>query len=350
VFYASGIEVEYGITTRDWLNTNPMDEGTQKVLNDGYRLLDDKVGLFSTYFANQGLMAPPNAEALASRVTAEFPGLHFSDVHFVNSGVDHAVLILDSTWVFRFPRTAEYRVSLTRELNLLKQLQARSPVAVPHYEHISRAQDFGGYRIIEGEELRTALFQSLAGTAQEKIMFQVVDFMSALHALPQHLLMPTTNSLLWDCDRVQRHVNRYFKLRRDTIAANVPPRMLPVIDEFYHRYAEIRVSRQAITHADLTDDHILVTPSGSVGIIDFADAVVADPAHDFAYFWSYGDWVPKAMYERYELNDDEDFLTRSHWHFVRYRIDCFYSDLKDRLFERAEATAIEIERHLRNIL
>lgn len=148
VFYASGIEVEYGITTRDWLNTTPIDEGTQKVLNDGYCLLDDKVGLFSTFFANQRLMPPPSADGLASQVTAEFPALQFSDVQIVTSGVDHAVLILDSTWVFRFPRRVEYRASFIRELDLLKQLQMRCPVTVPHYEYISRAKDFGGYRII----------------------------------------------------------------------------------------------------------------------------------------------------------------------------------------------------------
>lgn len=46
VFYENGIEVEFGITSAEWLKTDPIDEGTRRVLSDGYKVLDDKAGLF----------------------------------------------------------------------------------------------------------------------------------------------------------------------------------------------------------------------------------------------------------------------------------------------------------------
>lgn len=45
VFYESGLEVEYGITTPEWAKTDPVDEGTRRVVTDGAKILCDKNGL-----------------------------------------------------------------------------------------------------------------------------------------------------------------------------------------------------------------------------------------------------------------------------------------------------------------
>src|ERR1051326_1251468 len=49
VRYQSGMEVEFGITTDEWLHTTPIDEGSRRVMSDGHRILDDKAGLFSAF-------------------------------------------------------------------------------------------------------------------------------------------------------------------------------------------------------------------------------------------------------------------------------------------------------------
>lgn len=41
VWYESGLEIEYGFTTRDWLKT-PLDNGTKRVIDDGMRVLFEK--------------------------------------------------------------------------------------------------------------------------------------------------------------------------------------------------------------------------------------------------------------------------------------------------------------------
>ena len=45
------LEVEFGITTPDWLKTDPIDQGTKQVMTDGYKILDDKKGLFSKFIS-----------------------------------------------------------------------------------------------------------------------------------------------------------------------------------------------------------------------------------------------------------------------------------------------------------
>ncbi len=41
-FYSHGFEVEYGITTKQWLNTDPIDPGTFRVISDGCKIILDK--------------------------------------------------------------------------------------------------------------------------------------------------------------------------------------------------------------------------------------------------------------------------------------------------------------------
>lgn len=45
VFYASGLEVEFGITSLQWAKINPVDIGTRRVITDGAKILYDKEGI-----------------------------------------------------------------------------------------------------------------------------------------------------------------------------------------------------------------------------------------------------------------------------------------------------------------
>lgn len=48
VFYESGLEVEFGFTSRAWTAVDPVDQGTRRVASDGFRILYDKEALFAT--------------------------------------------------------------------------------------------------------------------------------------------------------------------------------------------------------------------------------------------------------------------------------------------------------------
>ena len=48
VWYESGLEVEYGFTTREWAKI-PLDKGTRKVIDDGMRVLFEKEVLLSPH-------------------------------------------------------------------------------------------------------------------------------------------------------------------------------------------------------------------------------------------------------------------------------------------------------------
>jgi len=48
VWYESGLEIEYGFTTRDWVKT-PLDKNTKQVIDDGLRVLFEKEKLLGPY-------------------------------------------------------------------------------------------------------------------------------------------------------------------------------------------------------------------------------------------------------------------------------------------------------------
>ena len=48
VWYESGLEVEYGFTTRDWA-TPPLDKGTKQVIDNGMRVLFEKEKILSPH-------------------------------------------------------------------------------------------------------------------------------------------------------------------------------------------------------------------------------------------------------------------------------------------------------------
>ena len=46
VLYSDGLNVEYGVTTLEWTETQPIDDGTRRVVTDGLRILYDPSGAF----------------------------------------------------------------------------------------------------------------------------------------------------------------------------------------------------------------------------------------------------------------------------------------------------------------
>ncbi len=46
VYYKNGLEVEYGLTSSEWVR-EPIDEGPRRVIIDGLKILLDKTGLFA---------------------------------------------------------------------------------------------------------------------------------------------------------------------------------------------------------------------------------------------------------------------------------------------------------------
>jgi aminoglycoside phosphotransferase (APT) family kinase protein len=199
----------------------------------------------------------------------------------IDVGYDFEVAIVDDDWVFRFPRRAGVEEALEVEVVLLPALAPALPVAVPSFEHISRDPFFVGYRLIRGEPL---VDEDAAG---------VRAFLEALHAFDPAGL-PVEHP-----DWVQAYRNQCAEFER---------LVFPLFDKDRHAEAKglfaetetLEDFKPVLLHADLGPEHLLVRDSRLVGVIDWGDARVGDPALDYAWLLNgpFADWEVDANLRR----------------------------------------------------
>ena len=287
-------------------------------------------------------------DALLAKLTAQvrgaFPGLEFSHAALNQKGEDHHVLMLDQRYAFRFPRHSNHPTGLKFELAVLAALKGQCPLPMPDYRYVSPAGDFAGYEMIDGVELTPPRFAALERRAQERVLAQVAEFLSAMHglALDDVIARLGAEPDPWPHAGTPVDAAADGRARRLGPIARDIPDLAALVDDFYTRLALRPAAPVRLTHSDVTADHLMLAPSRDrlAGVIDFGDAELGDPAYDFGYLWSYGDWAPAFVFERYALRDgDPGLLERSRWNYVRYRISRLGEALENRWAEVASEIA-----------
>lgn len=261
-------------------------------------------------------------EAWAARIRATLPDLSFGTLAIDDYGDDNHVLVLDGRWIVRAPRTADYRARFGAELSLLAALRPLTAVSVPHYEHVAADGSMGAYRRIDGVEMTPPIFALMDGDAQAAALAALGQFLSVLHGLPEDAIRQGDGTVQrrWSGEQ---YAARYRGMRRAKIARVAPPAALARFDAFHDALCEEKAYVAGLAHDDLTEDHILVAPDGTLGgVIDFSDAAWGDPSSDFAWFWRLGEAGVDgvlAHYARAAL--DPELKARSLWNYVRFLIN-----------------------------
>jgi len=217
------------------------------------------------------MMAAVDAVAL---LRAHFPALQFREAHVVDDGWDSFVLDLDDRWIVRFPRRPEVESWMEREIVLLPELAPTLPVEVPHFELIARdGLVCAGYRKVAGSPA--------TGDLGEQTGNDLGRFLSALHAFPveraRALGVSCFDPAAWRdeyarlCDGFRRRVSPLLRPDERTQAGVV--------------FAEVDTLdfEPVLLHADLGPAHVLCRHGRVVGIIDWSDVRVGDPALDLAW-------------------------------------------------------------------
>jgi aminoglycoside 2''-phosphotransferase len=196
----------------------------------------------------------------------------------IDEGFDFEIAIVDGEWVFRFPRRANVVEALETEVELVPQLAAALPVAVPHFEHVSMEPAFAAYRLIRGEPL---VDEDIDG---------VQAFLDALHAFDATGIPVDRRD--W-CDTLRARCGQY---EREVVPLLEPAERVRALALF----ADVETLagfEPALIHNDLSGPHLLVRDERLVGVIDWADACVGDPARDYA-------WLLNVAFPEWEVGDE----------------------------------------------
>ena len=239
-------------------------------------------------------------------------------VEFLDEGWDFRVFEVGGKWVFRFPKheksvpKLEMELALLPGLNLLREHADSPSPHIPGYEYRGSPPGddgwpFGGYRKLPG----------VPAHASEKIDLQSVTkqlgvFLGRLHGYPvssaQRAGVPKMPDLVdyWH----DRALTELETLSADQVDTDEVRRFLA--DHLPASFA----GSLCLTHNDLYTEHILLdSGSGKVSaIIDWSDAVIGDPAIDFAALYP---WLGTSGIQRvlasYSRPIDDQVLARARY-------------------------------------
>jgi aminoglycoside 2''-phosphotransferase len=203
-----------------------------------------------------------------------FPfGIKHVDIHA--GGDDFLVFEINSEWIFRFPRNEAAQVALEKEMKFLTRFVPRSPLPIPDYQYAG--DGFAGYAKIRGNQLSYELFQALSRNTREKLAEQLGKFLSAINQFPLDEAAEIGLSRGWDGVH-NKNGTRFLEEVTPLLPPSVRSKAMRCMEELLAEEFEGKV-----IHGDFYfPDHIFLNESQSqLGVIDFADVNVYDPAHDF---------------------------------------------------------------------
>ena len=259
-----------------------------------------------------------SARAIIISTYLEFRGAR---VELLDEGWDFKVFEVDGRWLFRFPKREASVVKLNTERKLLSGLGEWVLLPVPNYEyfcesHESSIRPFAGYRKLPGTGGDTSKMVD-----RHRVARQLGVFLARLHTYPvdkaREAGVPEARDLVahWR-DKSREQLRRLNGL-------NVNLGLL-------RRYLENDTPESfrgspSLVHNDLWAEHVLIdTCSGGVsGVIDWGDALIGDPAIDFAclYTWYGESWLENVL-AHYTGKLDAEVISRSRYLATCVAIHC----------------------------
>ncbi|AEI10284.1 hypothetical protein CRES_1931 [Corynebacterium resistens DSM 45100] len=280
---------------------------------------------------------------LPDMVRRTWRDLSWTSEEVPEQGMDHAVMILrgitstegelqgmvpEST-VVRVPHEAEYRDQAPLESALISQLFRGSSVRVP--ETVRQAYARGTFNTpnpvmltlqteVTGVPLTSELWATLSDDQREWAAEQLGSLLASMHTMDPDLL-PVSRVESWWSDGAEtsalnesaRTLPGKFALMQsrvaDFLAPNLTAQEMDAVEENFAQVEKLLArpnQQRCLTHSDLFQSHLLWNAEGGVGVIDFSDMTVGDPAVDYCHFVDIDPGLQERVLELALENGPED--------------------------------------------
>lgn len=230
---------------------------------------------------------PRSPLALAALATVAVPDLDAYDVRTpLHGGSEFDVaLVTDADsrhWVVRAPTNAAAGAALEAEVVLLDALATQVdagalPFDVPRpagFAHLPEGGRATVHQLVPGRPLRLETLTPGPGLSAS-----LGRALGALHQLP--------TSVVEDAGRPVYDATAYRQRRQAEVDEAAKTGRVPagLLRRWEARLEDVRLWRfqPTVVHGDLTASHVLVHDGDVSGILDWGDAMVADPADDLAW-------------------------------------------------------------------
>lgn len=211
-------------------------------------------------------------------------------VETITRGWDSLALLVGGRWIVRAARRTEVDTTLALEAWLLPLIaSAVAPVRVPNFAftRLDAPPAVLGYERIPGQPLSDG-FPIWRMARLDALIADLAAFLTALHRIPTERaigagLTPVT---------VEDWLAEYATFRDWSLTEVAPllaPELRPRLERFWAGYLDDPASARftpVLIHRDLACEHVLLGPVGAlVGVIDWGDMALGDPAMDVAGFY-----------------------------------------------------------------
>jgi aminoglycoside 2''-phosphotransferase len=245
-----------------------------------------------------------------------FPDLAVSSIEFVGGG-SFRVFEVNENLIFRFPHGFDSRDLLHQERRAYDCLQPLLPLPIPRYQFFSDGcplfnQPVAGYRKLPGVALEHCSFDR---ATLRSIATQIGKFLSELHSIspsavreariPTKPLRQSREQLSAFYTKVQQLVFPRLNAQERAWAKNLFESFLADFANWHYPLV--------LVHGDFDASNILCEPDRGrvVGIIDFEDACLSDPAVDFCVLLAeFGSEFLGDVLAAYRVPRDEGFEQR----------------------------------------
>lgn len=288
-------------------------------------------------------------------IHAAYPALNWERATRTEEGWDHVVILCHSCsgddalghtdLVFRFPTDEQAHAQLPTEIAVLDHLAGNVEASIPRYTHVPDGLPFAGYPMVRGERLTPELLHSLPFTEQTTVAAQLGALLAALHI--QDIATPPMNLV------PHSYQPENLDFVRGIVENNLPdvftPDEMRTAREICDEVAALQSTLlpRAFLHYDIYARHLYWErgsdgrdgndpaagggtatggegratggegrATGRLGLIDFTDMCLGDPAIDFAELYEYGPRFVEDVLARYVGPVDATFLDRA-WTYQR---------------------------------
>jgi aminoglycoside 2''-phosphotransferase len=233
-------------------------------------------------------------EKYIERIKQVYPILSIKDCQLNEIGQNNAVIIVNGSIVFRFPKYPMGIQHLKKETEILEAIKRNVSIPIPDptyqsFEKVEVGKAFVGYKLIQGSPLWKASFGTIKNEeVLKRLASQLVNFLTEIHSISKNKLR------LEETDPREQMVNLYQKIQNKLypfMTIEAQRQISYSFETFLYSEACSNINT-TLVHGDFGATNILWDPTtyNISGIIDFGGSGIGDPANDFAgILSSYGE-------------------------------------------------------------
>lgn len=276
---------------------------------------------------------PASLELAERLIKKQFPDIQLKRVRQLGEGFDNTVIQLNEEYVFRFPRRPIAVTLLQVENKLLPSLAGNLPLAIPEPVFFGEPSNdypysFTGYKMVKG-------YLPVEEPLDRKISsaIRLAHFLKMLHGFP----VQKAKQLGVEPDEMRR---LDVSFRQSTLDDHLSTLLTLGYSDQAHAVSnylkDLDLSYvplcNTLVHGDIHVRNVLLDQEGVlVGVIDWGDVHIGNPAIDFSFVYSY---FPKeaqeAFFEIYgEIDTKVENLARYRAVYMLVRLLVYGIDRED---------------------